>query len=128
MKDINDKILELEEILKDSNKFDNYINKMENEVIQIPNDLNNKILNKITNFEKLKTQQKVFKSSMKNKYMSIIKIVACTVFAIFVWETSLASINPTIHLNNKNIYNNLDHKIKSINEVFMKDYNFREEK
>ncbi|MNP70052.1 hypothetical protein D3C76_1662340 [compost metagenome] len=69
---------------------------------------------------------------MKEDYRNILKVVACTIFALLVWETSLSkdiesrSIHKTT-IKENSIYTNISNTIENMNDFFMKPFNGHKE-
>lgn len=78
---INNKILKATILLDDEELLEKYINTINIKDDYIPEDLSNTILKKV-NLEKSKKENKYKK--YLNMY-SILKIAACTIFAIIIW-------------------------------------------
>lgn len=70
----NDKLDKIDKLLNDEIVLQNYINKIEENKIDIPSNLNEKILSKIYRKKKV-------------LYMDICKIAACLVFSLVICRT-----------------------------------------
>lgn len=132
IENINKKIDKIDSMLLDIELFDKYINDMELMKCDVPEDLDNKILKKIR-FKKINNEETTVKKINKFYFKDIIKIAACTVFAIMMWQFVLSK--PTAYAGNENmnvkkneIYNTIDEKMKMVNEFFMKPVSVKGEK
>ncbi|MEG1142948.1 MAG: hypothetical protein RSE41_11010 [Clostridia bacterium] len=90
----------INKLINDQNYFDEYINNIDNNTINIPDNLNDSIYNKIN-----KDKQYKFK---------VFKFVACTVFALIISQTNLVKTN----LINEKIENTISFENKIINFNF----------
>ena len=81
----------IDTILNDENALDIYIKDIEQENIKTPNKLKNNILNYITSKQNNVQKKKV-------KMVDILKIAACTILSILLWEAipmdSMDNMNP----------------------------------
>lgn len=126
------RIKEIEKILKDEVLFNNYIEKIEKLNIDVPNDLESNIISKLELHSKkeIEDETKVYKF----KIQDILKIVACTIFAVTMWQFTLSKSFATYSLdeqkNNQEkieIYDKVDNLMKSMNGFFMNPINLKGE-
>ncbi len=97
-------------LLEDDTLFEKYINKIENESIVIPENLNKKILNNI-NVLKQKNNKK---SMNKYKFIDFLKVSCFTILTLLIWELGYPNLN---NLE----YNNFDKKIELLNIANQKE-------
>lgn len=102
--DINKKIEKINLILSDDNLLKTYIEDIESKKFDVPKDLNKNIR------KKLDTRKSISK-------FSILKIAACTVFAVIMWY-SIPQKNDSLQLNTNNIENNV---VLNLNTNFLND-------
>lgn len=89
--DIDSRIKKIDKLLENSNYFDEYINKISKKEITIPDKLNEKILKSIEEFKEKSKEKSKEKNQEKNKnsyIYEILKIAACTVFSLIIWNIS----------------------------------------
>ncbi len=111
---IQSNIKRIDEILNDDEVFEKYICQMENSNLDIPETLNKKILEKV-------------KGRKKNIYLDIVKVAACTILAISIWNmTSSANISYATNTGIKEsaIYTKFDQFMSDVNNFFMKPIRF----
>lgn len=126
--DIKLKLNEIDNLLANEENLDRYLNEFESDELQISSDLNNKILNKLNKEKEGKT--KILHKSHKVTYLDILKIAACTIFALIIWQTSstrsVAYAGSNTNVKKDDIYNKIDGFMQNVNEFFMKpmDINF----
>lgn len=111
---IDNKLNRIDKLLNNDNLFEEYINKIENSNFEIPIDLEKKILCGI--YSKSNNVKKT------NRFFDILKIVACTVVALCIWNSTLTS--NTSYATNKSIkrsefYTKFDSVIENISNFFM---------
>lgn len=111
---IDNKLDRIDKLLNNDNLFEEYINKIENSNFEIPIDLEKKILCGI--YSKSNNVKKT------NRFFDILKIVACTVVALCIWNSTLTS--NTSYATNKSIkrsefYTKFDSVIENISNFFM---------
>lgn len=82
----------IDTILNDENALDIYIKDIEQENIKTPNKLKNNILNYITSKQNNVQKKKV-------KMVDILKIAACTILSILLWEAI-----PMDSMDNMNLF------------------------
>lgn len=82
----------IDTILNDENVLDIYIKDIEQENIKTPNKLKNNILNYITSKQNNVQKKKV-------KMVDILKIAACTILSILLWEAI-----PMDSMDNMNLF------------------------
>ncbi len=123
---VNEKINKIDNLLNNEIEFNKYIEQIEamSELDHnITASLNNNILNKINLINNSNKQTNIIK--FKNKLPNILKIVACTLFAIIMWETVFSSKVSYATNQNMNIektesfYEKIDEKLKEINNFFI---------
>lgn len=107
MKCIENKI---DMLLEDDTLFEKYINKIENESIVIPENLNKKILNNINVLK----QKNIKKSINKYKFIDFLKVSCFTILTLLIWELGYPNLN---NLE----YNNFDKKIELLNIANQKE-------
>lgn len=111
---------EIDKLLNDDSLLNEYINKIDDSNLDIPSGLENRILNGVY----VKSTNSLKK---QNKFVDILKIVACTVVAICIWNLCLSS--NISYATNKNIkrsefYIKFDSVIGDINTFFMTPIKF----
>ncbi len=111
----------IDELLNDEAKLEKYINDVENLNIVPPNKLEQNIKNKLglENSNK-QNKTKVYRYSFKD----ILKIVACTVFAIIMWQFVFAkpiayATENDIKVKRNEIYDKIDETMEGIKDFFM---------
>ncbi len=124
--DILNKIDEINIILNNNIEFEKYIDEVSNNDVDIPKDLNLKIMDNIENNDKIRNIIK----NQKIRFSNILKIVACTLFAIIIWETVFSSsvsyashekIQPSkIQVMYNKISDKINDKLEEINNFFTK--------
>lgn len=124
--DILNKINDIEFILNNNIEFEEYINEISNNQIENPVDLNVKIMKNIEN--KVKSKNVTKKQNLR--FSNILKIVACTLFAIIIWETVFSSnvsyashekIQPSkIQVIYNKFSEKVSNKLEEINNFFKK--------
>ncbi|MCX8074457.1 MAG: hypothetical protein N2749_02585 [Clostridia bacterium] len=120
LEEYNKKIQKIELILKDDTMLDKYINDIDKNEITIPKGINDRILSQIKKQEVNKKEA----INSKSKYYNILKVAACTAFAILIWETNLSTgltkKDDFRHkLNIDKFYENVDNTFKNINNFLM---------
>ncbi|MEG2485046.1 MAG: hypothetical protein RSB51_06200 [Clostridia bacterium] len=119
--EIENKINEIQTLINNEDALAKYINEIENTECAVPKDLNSKIISKIN--EKYKETDKVL--SFKLNYPNILKIAACTIFSLVIWQVTIAnnvSYANSFERTNKKVntaYENIDNSIKKLNHFFM---------
>lgn len=130
---------EIDEILASDTELEQYMNKIENTDTYVPSSLQHRILNGIAyashgnmlpkeKKENIKEKEPVSEegkvtSKPKVTKFDILKIAACTLFALIMWETTLskpvsyASSNENIKKNE--FYEKFDQTMKSISDFCM---------
>lgn len=78
MNNSNDKIKTIDSLLDSDIELDKYISSIENSAIEIPNNLENDLLLQFNTSK----QRNIFKENT----LKILKIVACTTFALIMWN------------------------------------------
>lgn len=112
---IDDKIDEIDKLLNDDSLLTDYINMIENSNLEIPVGLENRILNGVN-------IKSINKPMRENKFVGILKIVACTVVALCIWNFSVPS--NISYATNKNIkrsefYTKFDSVMEDVSAFFM---------
>lgn len=112
---IDDRISRIDKLLNNDSLLDEYINIIENSNFEIPEGLEKNILNFVCTKDK-----KIMKKS--NRFVDILKIVACTVVALCIWNSTLTS--NTSYATNKSIkrsefYTKFDSVMEDISKFFM---------
>ena len=112
------KIEKIDFLLENDSEFEKYINNISNQEIKVPDDLNKKVLSKINK-----------KDGTLIKFTNILKIVACTVFTLFIWvevisnssgNSKLNSINMKLDLKNiTSITEKISSKMSGISDFFL---------
>lgn len=91
---MNEKLKKIEMLLENENLFEQYVCEIENSELEVPYDLNQNI--------KSKLDAKILQPKSKNKkYFDILRLVACSVFAIMMWEMVLSK--PVTYGNSQKI-------------------------
>lgn len=143
------KIKKIDNLLNGSANLEFYVESIENSNISVPSDMEEKILERLNidknnnikkkNIISLKEETSKRKSISKeendkvksNKYFDILKIAACTVFALVIWEF-IFSKQPT-YATDKNIkpdsntvkmYEKIETVTDKISEFMMKPVSF----
>ena len=116
--ELNKKIEKIDLLLENYNEFDKYINDICIKDIKIPNNLNQNIMLKLNK-----------KHCSVIRFTNILKIVACTVFTLFIWlevisneaiDSKLDSINMKIDLVNiTSITEKISSKMSGISDFFL---------
>lgn len=123
----NNQIDKIDEILNDKDKFEKYINDIEMSNIKVPEDIEDNIKMKI-NKETLNNKNNI--NIKKYKYYDILKIVACIIFSLVVWQSGLSKISvnceKSYSVAESDIYKNINEKIKNVNGFFMNSYESEE--
>lgn len=123
---VNKKINKIDNLLDNEIEFNKYIEQLEaiSELdYNITASLNYNILNKINSVDNSSKEANIIK--FKNKLPNILKIVACTLFAIIMWETVFSSkvsyaTNQNINIEKtESFYEKIDEKLKEINNFFI---------
>lgn len=123
-KEIEDKLKKLDLLLENDLNMTNYIQEVEEQNIEVSSNLNSKILEKIKE-KQLFEDKKINKFKPKINYFNILKIVACTMFSIILWETvlsknvSYASVDVKPEKQINSFYSKIDEKVKVISEFFL---------
>ncbi len=78
--ELEEKILRINLLLDNDDLLENYLDNIENKELEVPKELSNNIMKSI---EKNENKNKNLRSTI-NIY-SILKIAACTIFAILIW-------------------------------------------
>ncbi len=87
LKEENEQLDILNTILNNDNAFNTYINSIEKDIdIKTPDNLENNILSYINN-SKAKTIEKTKSKIKKFKPIDILKIAACTILSVLLWQT-----------------------------------------
>lgn len=112
---IDDRINRIDRLLNNDSLLNEYIDKIENSNFEIPEGLDKRVLNIIYTQDK-----KIIKKS--NRFVEILKIVACTVVALCIWNSTLTS--NTSYATNKSIkrsefYTKFDSVMEDISNFFM---------
>lgn len=120
-----DKIDKIDKLLENDDYFEKYIQDISMYHINVPSTLETDIISrlKLPSNCKSKSETKVYKFKMQD----ILKIVACTVFAVAMWQFTLskytsvayASQKENIRYERHQIYDKIDNVMKSINGFFM---------
>lgn len=121
--EIKDNIFKIDNLLNNENELDNYLNeilKISDDDFDIPSSLNKGIFDKVNRIDTKENNIIKFKSRMTN----IVKIVACTLLAIIMWETTFSgkvSYATNENVDNKKIetfYKKVDEKLGEVNSFF----------
>lgn len=75
----------IEKILSNENFFNEYIKEIENKDIKIPDNLESDIYNKLSKEKNIKVNIHKF------NFIDIIKIAACTILSVILWQFTLFS-------------------------------------
>lgn len=122
---IIEKIDMIDNLLIDDECLDDFIEKIDNKKLDIPQDLTQKINLKLKNYD-IKNKEHHLKTY--DKTFSILKIVACTIFAIIIWYSMPQDIDfskntEELAVNTKGIDQILYDKInlfgQKVNNFFM---------
>lgn len=124
-KKILDKLNKIEMLLNDETTLDKYIEEIDEKELNMPINLQSKLL---SNTER-KFNIKVF---VVEQYANILKIAACTIFAILMWENTLpkdfGNSKPfEMGIKQSSIYASIDNTLKNINSFFTKPINLNKE-
>lgn len=112
---IDDRISRIDKLLNNDSLLNEYISMIENSNFGIPEGLDKKVLSFVYEQDK-----KIIKKS--NKFVDILKIVACTVVALCIWNSTLTS--NTSYATSKSIkrsefYVKFDSVMEDISNFFM---------
>lgn len=142
------KINKIDNFLNGSANLELYIESIENSNIDVPSDIEDRILSKLKikkTEHKKETEIKQFKSEIinitdknkkekigkKHKYFDILKIAACTVFALFIWEVvfskqEMYASNKDMKLdkNQEKVYERIENVTNKVSEFMMKPGTF----
>jgi hypothetical protein len=126
-----EKIKHIDLLLENEEALNEYVKNVECQEIKIPENLSKNIIAKIKSTESKEKLRKVY--TPKYIALSILKIAACTVFAVLIWQSQF-SVGSTYEkiISNKGdsfgVYEKVDNTMKSINQFFMTPVNFKEDK
>lgn len=112
-----EKLNQIEALLEDESLLQKYIGTLESSNSEIPHGLNHRIINNIN----YSSQHK--KKRSKGRMIGILKIVACTVFAIFIWSSILSSnisYATTKNVKRTEFYEKFDQIFQNVSDFFMK--------
>ncbi|MDO4282955.1 MAG: hypothetical protein Q4D02_04885 [Clostridia bacterium] len=112
---IDDKINEIDKLLDDDSLLNDYVSMIDNSNVEIPSGLESRILNGIK-------VRRINKQYQSNKFVDILKIVACTVVAICIWNSSIPSnicYATSKNIKRSDVYTKFDSVISDINAFFM---------
>lgn len=123
-KEIKSKLKQIDLLIQDDLNIEKYIQEVEEKNVEIPSNLSLKILEKIKE-KQLCENKNVKKFTLKINYLNILKIVACTMFSIILWETVLSKnvsyasteIKPDKQISS--FYLKIEEKVKVISEFFL---------
>ncbi len=114
MNKLNKKIEQIENLLNCNTELEKYIKDIESSNIDIPNNLENILLEKFSNIE---TPPKIKKiNTIKENTVKILKIAACTMFALIMWNYITLSPIKIEHTQNHTIQTP-----QTENETYFKD-------
>ena len=142
------KIKKIDNLLNGNTNLELYIESIENSNISVPSDMEDKIFEKLNIKKKDKKEQgKVIKleekitnknenipkesKASKNKYIDILKIAACTVFALILWEFVFSK--QAMYASDKDfkpdkstdkVYEKIEAVTDKISEIMMKPLDF----
>lgn len=113
------KINKIDKLLKDNNYFNDYIEDIENKQIDVPLNIEYNLKQKITNEN----------PNNKYKFYDILKIAACTILALMLWQITFPSFVSYANVsdkdcNNREIYNEIDSTMIKFSEFFNNPINF----
>lgn len=118
MNNIDEKIMKIDKLLSDDKKFNKYIENIEKQNILDNESLKNRILSKVKGEAPKK----------KIGYINILKIAACTIFAIFVCELAVikddtfrkeGAVTGTGENKLSIMYTNMKTKLNDINGIML---------
>ena len=112
-----EKLNQIQALLEDESLLQKYIGTLESSNSEIPRGLNHRMINNI----KYSSQHK--KKRSKNRMIGVLKIVACTVFAIFIWSSVLSSnisYATTKNVKRTEFYEKFDQIFQNVSDFFMK--------
>lgn len=142
------KIKKIDNLLNGNTNLELYIESIENSNISVPSDMEDKIFEKLNIKKKDKKEQgKVIKleekitnknenipkesKASKSKYFDILKIAACTVFALILWEFVFSK--QAMYASDKDfkpdrnadkVYEKIEDVTDKISEIMMKPLDF----
>lgn len=109
------KIKEIEKIMSSDKKLEEYISFLEEKTENVPDNLSENIMSKIDE-HKLRTE------AAHEKFSSILKIAACTIFALIMWHSMPKDIDFE-NLNESKLSKSIDELSINVNKIFMGDIN-----
>ncbi len=111
MKDINIKIEKIDKLLEDDDYLNEYIRSLDKKDIKVSKDLKTKITNRLE------------KRGKKISYINVLKIAACTIFAVTICECSILfeKQRPEVVKEDKisSVYSAIMVKLNDINEMML---------
>lgn len=126
-----EKLKRIDAMLEDESKLNEYIKGIENESVKIPDNLSKNIIAKIKEVDDSNERKKIY--TPKYITFNILKIAACTVFAIVIWQSQFSDEFTYEQMvsskrNSHEVYNKINDTMKSINQFFMTPIDFKEDK
>lgn len=123
------KLEKIDMLLENDKSFEEYISSIEKMEMSVPVNLEKNICSKINHLSKYKKDTKVYKF----KFQDILKIVACTIFAVAMWQFTLskpidASQKDSRREERNQVYDKIDGFMKNVNDFFMEPRNMKGDK
>lgn len=138
--ELNYKIKKIDNILDSSENMEDYINIIENSKFDTPENLSDVIKKKLnlndekeekqniirfenTNKNKNKNKDNIGKEKLNIKFFDKVKIAACTLCAVAIFEITMSGNMPTYANKDKNIsnieiYTKIDSIVKNVSDFF----------